>query len=502
MTGRDEFRAICATDAANRPSAFAAESTARPSQFARRSRIIALWAALFSAGVLTACGPGNGMPNAIAESCLPSLPAPVRSQGPEAPGAFDVYADMSVSSTHFGRAQGATPYRDVMAFFLDEVGVRDDRQLFGFANAIAPATSDMLTRAARGEAGICGACGRTETRLDTLLDRLAADTDSPLSLVVTDLWLDNDDVLDTQSLSLSRPLRDIMGSGRAVGVFGIRAPYAQEVYDIPQATGTATLPRGSVSERPFFILAIGAPSEVMGFKAAIERDVLRDGAAEFAMFSPTPVGLETGESLATMEPFGANSPFGYGGSFVEGREDIPVLTLDRGAVGDLVFEEDKAPGSTGAQGLDILPGLDGGANFDVASKVWELEGPWADACDAGSELKSWMELDTYPRTYVANADGAAILYSGVQEDWLDLPRGMTLYMQYEVTAGGAQALGDASWLSQWSFSPERGPELLANPPQSFPVLNLEAFGNLLARAQADALTSPVVARGAALITAE
>ena len=454
---------------------------------------------------------GGGNPIEILSSCLPSIPEAVVETLPSKPSKVDVFLDTSVSSTNFGKTNLDTAYRDVLGFLREEADSSAEVKLYGFAKNVAPLTTAQLNAAARGQSAICQRCGFSETRLDSLLKQISVNDNAPLSIVVTDLWLDNNDLLDSRSLSLSRPLRDIMSSGKAVGIIGIRAPYSSEVYDVPVAGSTKTIRSGIVSERPFFILLIGKPSEVLGFKDMLYRDVLASDSGRenyVSVFSPVPI---TGSSedasgankLAVMKPHGDQTPFSYGSFYVSDREEISVVNLNLRQVANLSLEQDQDTSSSQPQGL-LVP-MDGRSvsSIDLSSNTWELEGPWSDACDSDADLVSWVKINDFPKTILTEKAGAnRLIYSGSEDDWLDLPRGATYYMEWSASSVGAVIHGDQSWTSNWSFTPEVGSELIANPPDFFPVLNLVAFNELLSRAQAESLHSPVVSRGGIIITTE
>ncbi|MGJ8563100.1 MAG: hypothetical protein ACSHXY_06055 [Alphaproteobacteria bacterium] len=431
----------------------------------------------------------------------------------ETPQSIDIYLDTSVSSTNFGRAQ-LTPYRDVLAFLADEAESQSGRNLFGFANSIAPINVDVVAKAASGTGRVCMKCGYSETRLDDLLSRISSDPKAPLSIIVTDLWLDNDNVFDQRSLSLSRPLREIMASGNAIGVVGVRAPYSDIVYDIPVSGGKQPLPSGRVKERPFFILLIGTPSEVLGAREMLFRDVFAadEGAtggnvdARFALYSPVPVVGRNG--LEALEPHGEKTPFAYAPSYISDNENIPVFAVDRGGVGDLLFAKEEADdaGTTawgGGNGLSFTSGVGKGDKLGVSMRAWELEGPLSDACDAESELESWVEINDFPRVFSVAKDGDGVfVYEAAQSGWLDLPVSTTYYVEWSAVAKEPLVYGSSQWMIDWSFSADRGAALMASPPGFFPVLNLHNFQNLLIRAQADASSPAVIASGAAVITTE
>ena len=129
---------------------------------------------------------------------------------------------------------------------------------YGFADRIAEIGSEVLVQAARGDTNPCYECGFQESRLDAVLAKLATPESRELfNVVITDLWLDNSELVGSSRLALQGPIRSILADGRAIGVLGVAAPYSSQVYDIPNASGTATIPAGRVEQRPVFALLIG-----------------------------------------------------------------------------------------------------------------------------------------------------------------------------------------------------------------------------------------------------
>ena len=88
--------------------------------------------------------------------------------------------------------------------------------------------------------------------------------DQTLSIVITDLWLDNKSFSGSPQVALGQPLRAALQNGLAIGVIGIMSPFEGAVYDIPEV-GTY---RGA-KELPLYVLAIGPEEDVSSLQIAL-----------------------------------------------------------------------------------------------------------------------------------------------------------------------------------------------------------------------------------------
>ena len=438
----------------------------------------------------------------IPARCLPGED-PVVQAGMGDAGALRVYLDVSQSSTNFGRAGGESAYRDMIAWLMDLRSEFSEARSYGFAQRIAEIDRDVFVRAARGEVNPCRGCGFRESRLDDVLAQVAAaESHAFLDVVITDLWLDNSEMIGSARLALQGPIRSILAGGRAIGILGVVAPYTGPVYDVPGRGGASTIPAGRVRERPLFVLVIGPPGQVGAMARRLAGEVFVDTAmAEHRFTLFTPRLAATGPARHRLVP---TSP-AVGRAYILAIEgaDVPGFLIDRRDV-DLAAPAEGDGVETGpalaapiavAEGRAPAP-----AAYDLGVRAWTLVPPEPSAaCDADA----WVPFDVGGALQVTTgAGGSAIGLDVSHPDLLALRPGEIAMIRYRATVGDLEPDGTGTdWLDEWGFDAEDARALAADPPSLFPALNLAEFGRLLTRSMEEQVTGETVARGSVLLSA-
>ncbi len=465
----------------------------------RQSRRAAATGCLVATLGLGGCGTSD-VP--VPARCLPGGPPAAEVRSDAAADALAVYLDVSQSSTNFGLGRGESAYRDFIAWLVDLRSEFAEARSYGFAERIAEIRDDVFARAARGEANPCGAgCGFRESRLDDVLAAIAApESRGSLAVVVTDLWLDNSELIGSARLALQRPIRSILADGRAIGVLGVAVPYAGQVYDVPVASGVSTIPAGRIERRPVFVLVIGPPARVVALERRIAGEVFMSvGGAQrhFSLFTPAFAAGSVERRLAPRGP-GVRRAYVLA---VDGA-NVPGFLIDRRVVDPLVGDR-EASGPALAVSIAGLghAGAPSPTTYDLTAETWTLAPPEPSAaCDPGA----WYALDLglAPRQ-VADADGLAIGLDVSDPALLAIRPGEIVFMRYRVAIGSLQAGGrGGEWLGDWSFDAEDAPSLLSDPPALFPSLNLAEFGRILEIAMGEQVTGETVAHGSVLLSME
>lgn len=448
----------------------------------------------FATLTLSSCANDGNYSELLTSSCHATPVNVSTAFSPKMPAAMDIYLDTSVSSTRYGRGVIDTPYRDLIALMLETSRDETTHSIYGFANKIAPVNRQTYLNAAKGETGVCAACGQSETRLDDLLKTISANPASSTAVVITDLWLDNKDLIESRLLTLGNPIRDLMTQGKSIGVLGVKAPYRHEVYDIPSGQGTKVLPAGRIAERPFFVLIIGNLEEVSGFYQYIESDLLSSldvGSFKFNIFSP-----QTPSTLDGLAAFFVKAPDGLldNGGFEFDGMAIPNFRVDTrksNRLYDRVVIDNAAPEFAGlvaplrsAESLSFLPAP---SKYGFKSQAYSLEAKWEEACAPKPERIDWLEVDLDDLMSIQLVDG--LPHFGLNfsnETAALLPANKTYWLDVDIFAAEVPSNdGHAIWMEEWGFRPVEGEALYASPPEFFPTLNLEAFRNLLNRAAAE-----------------
>ena len=438
----------------------------------------------------------------VPAQCLPG-DIPAAGARPGVADALAVYLDVSQSSTNFGRGSGESAYRDLIAWLVDLRSEFRDTGAYGFAERIAEIDEEVFVRAARGDVNPCGAaCGFRESRLDEVLAAIAAPgSPGSLAVVVTDLWLDNSDLIGSARLALQRPIRRILADGRAIGILGVSAPYSGEVYDVPVSSGARTIPAGRVQQRPVFALLIGPPGLVVELERRIALEVFmnaRGAQRHFSLF--TPALTREGPIEHRLAPQGPGVRRAYVLA-VEGA-NVPGFLIDRRAVDPLIDEGAEAGPALAAPLSDIgHAGAPAPATYRLAAETWTLVPPEPSAaCHDGA----WYPLDVgRALQQVEDSGGLSIGLDVSHPDLLAVRPGEIAFLRYRVAVETLQQIGPGTaWLNDWSFDADDAQGLLSDFPPLFPTLNLAQFGRILEIAMGELVAGETVAHGSVLLSVE
>ena len=467
------------------------------------AQVLKAAACLVLAASLATCDPP---PPRFSAACLPGEPE--TAPAPMADAArLAVYLDVSQSATNFGRHGGESPYTDFLGWLLGLGSEFAESANYGFADRIAEIDEDVVVGAARGEAGPCSACGFQESRLDDVLARIAAEgSPGSLNVVVTDLWLENSDIIGSGLATLQRSVRSILTAGNAIALMGVAAPYASPVYDVPGPGGPATIPAERVSERPLFILLSGPPRQVADILERVDEDVFSGIGSEqlhYSLFSPA-LAIEGAvehrlsardravRAAILVHVDGANVP-----SFTIDRQ----ASMTRGLSGaDPEFEGEPPPALAAQVAIDYGPGLAPRA-YSLDAEAWALgvAGP-AGACEEGA----WLPVEIDQALELGGDPDAPEVLLDVSHPALLAVRGRgVVFVRYSVSVGSVDSDGPSTaWLSDWSFDVAGGAALRADPPSFFPTLNLDRFGETLTSAVGALVAGETVARGSVFLSVE
>lgn len=434
--------------------------------------------------LLSACGGGSAVVQGA--TCYPEAAKPwitaaqteggaVRDPG----GKYSIFLDGSASMV--GYIRGATaderPLADMIGMLpqLDTIDrsklevVRFDRKLTPLSE---PAVARMQTEAAylcpQGTAG----CDAQESHIDQVLGQAAGGDASSLSVIVSDLWLANSEVLTTDGVALSKPLSDIFASGRSVAIYGFESPYQGRVNDLPSGNRNVT-----ASRRHLFVVAVGPLARLQAFhkamqtapSASIARD-LTGGKARYSLFTLEPVVTASDNAVGfELEP---KSPLAKS-TFLTVRSGVRIASQFRLDKGEALRASDPAtaPGAVwrGVSDDTVLHGAvwrgptagqtllyrQVGDECALKGGDWrpegELRGGWRNGDPASFKIEP-AELATLPA-------GRYLLVGSLRRTSLLSPNPAT------------------QWMRDWSFGSFNEAEAVKRPVM--PTLNLGETARLL-----------------------
>jgi hypothetical protein len=446
----------------------------------------------FSAAALllvAACGSKTPSPVSDGGTCYPPAAAPFISVSakdatmPRDPGGpYSLYLDGSASMVGFIRGGSATErlLPDLVGM-LPELQQLDRGQLKTWRFDRKFTELDITARQRMQTEGgyLCSQsnpnCDAQESHIDAVFERVADEPADALSIIVTDLWLVNDEVLTSSGVAFAKPFGKIFTSGRSIAIYGFESPYAGRVSDLPSGRRDVT-----AKGRQLFVVVVGPAARLQAFHRAMQQapssriaNALTDGTAHHALFTLEPMlGGPSGQSL-TAASGSALKKF----QFLTPRQGVIIsqFTLDRTAA----LRSSKA--DPGAQWPGVSPdSIRSGAVWRGPlrgeTRIWRKVG---DACapkgadwqPEGKIAGGWGTDGT--GSYVLDPAALAALGSG------------TFMLVGEATRVSLTIPNpDTQWLRDWSFNASQEKEAITRTV--VPTLNLSETTRLLELALLDA----------------
>jgi hypothetical protein len=404
-------------------------------------------------------------------------------------GPVTLYLDASGSMVGYidGATETSRPLHDMIATIpgmfsgASEVGFR------AFGTRVREIEVAERSRLAERDFYTCrgkpaAECDNQETRLDLVLREIEADADR-LSIVVTDMWFSDPASTTTGLVPLAAPLENILASGRAVGVYGLPAPFRGTIHDLPGGGSTSF-----AGERPLIVLAIGPTDRVRRFGEQMARSPaaslargFSDGSARQAIFTLNP---SAGGERSIQPLRGGTDPRVQQAQILEAMEGVRVqqFRIQRSGAMREPTESTVLPAWEGPSEAAFLPNAVWRGPLAARLAIWErqgqrcsaedwvdpvhVDGGWKDISGPGHKR---FELD--PGAFVAEfrRPGIYLVTAEVARTSLDEPNEAT------------------GWLRDWSFGGHQG----TNNPTSadgafFRTLHLAEFARLLENSLADA----------------
>lgn len=399
-----------------------------------------------------------------------------------------LYIDRSASMA--GYLAGATtverPFQDIIGTVpqsLRELGARSTFRPFGLTLAPAMTDGSAMMQPAFFRCG-SGAREGCESRLDVVLADVAAKPDD-LAIIVSDLWFSNSDV-DTSALAALKPhLASILGSRRAIAIYGFAAPFDGPIYDLPavgERQPTRVQHRG---RHPLYMMVIGKDAAVAAFRERLKRSgspMIRDGvmpggAIQQALFTASP----------TLEASLPRAPLSLGNA--PQISAVPFDTFNGLHVQQFRYDGSMRPPSGQQPTYPSWTGPD--RSLFAPNAVWE--GPtqlrvrvWRKRNDA-CRRDSWTEINALPGEWPQ-------IDSKAQTTFEMSPRLVRQALRQEgdyVLTGEVRRISinqeespSMAWMQRWTLAYD-GNGYRAPADTLFPTMNIVEFANIMRATLAD-----------------
>jgi hypothetical protein len=347
--------------------------------------------------------------------------------------------------------------------------VRFDRKLAALSDKDV---SRMQTEAgylcAKGGAG----CDSQESHIDQALAKAAAGDPNSLTVIVSDLWLANSEVLTTDGVALSKPFADIFANGRSIAVYGFESPYRGQVNDLPSGNRNV-----SASRRHLFVVAIGPLARVRAFhkamqtapSASIARDIA-SGKARYSLFTRDAVlGPADSAGAVELEP---KSPLSKA-PFLTVRSGVRIASQFRFDKGKALRAADPAQApSVIWQGISDTAALQGAVWRGATAGETLLYRQVGDNCAAGGG--DWRPEGKLSGGW-RNGDPASFKLEPAE--LVTLPAGRYLLVGSLRRTSLLSPNPATQWMRDWSFSSFNEGAAVKRPVM--PTLNLGETARLL-----------------------
>jgi len=433
-----------------------------------------------------------------AEFCLPEADTPV--PGTQSPanvsndlktngyGFFDANPNMRGFLSNEAAGDGASAsYRDLMLalpYALAEVsGDVHYHKVAETTSPMDPTTIPLIL--ANPEFYKCqkstalSECNRTKTHIDQLLAAAAALPTSSFFVLASDLSIDGNLLLDNKAGSIKSSLETILQSDRAVGIIGIKMPFAGTIFSLP--SGRSYM---EAQSRPVFLLAIGARDKVIRF-----HDLLKEGLGDRLTIENHNFLIFTNQLFhkSLIGDDWPNNAFKAGkGVHVDklwdqanGFQQFTMLKNNEGASAKINLTDIQTPQSLPIQG------------FKVENHLWQWR-KVSSACE-----NRWMKLDRKKKMIEITRKGEQFVFKlgGPASVVRNLPKRRKYFVRTEVTAidiGLDKSL--SSWVWDWSFDSSSEDDFFNSQASFFPALNLRRFVNQLEDVTRSTFKPKIIAR--------
>ncbi|WP_164155276.1 hypothetical protein [Sandarakinorhabdus rubra] len=324
------------------------------------------------------------------------------------------------------------PVGDLLTLLTNGVGTPPKSVLKWrcFGDKIAPITGDIdsFSKPAVFSKPTASPCGNQTSRVDKVLAEVRKQPVGSLTLIVSDLWLDGNEMAADPAVALGVPLKAMLEEGRAVAILGVEAPFKGKITGVPGLGGGSF---AGATKRPLFILAVGPETDLV----RLVQGLRGSGAPSFSG-KRLNVALFRGRGGPRNVPLPTTMGGGVSGNPGAYQIDKQLFAEQQGRLERVVAGRERLLPGTIWQGP-----LTGTALVELQTKQggWQL---------LSKPLPVWWEAND-KRSLQFRLDAASLK---------GLPAG-----SYRVTAlmgnkGLARPNPDTKWLRDWSLSPSEKPQ--------------------------------------------
>ena len=402
------------------------------------------------------------------DSCYPEFEiskSTISSQSTEDSGdkSVFIYFDQSLSMQGYTKDQPGqnnlyVNVIDDLQQIAENVGSKTYYHSFG--KSIKPIKENKIAQVIRPGfyecTGAASECNNQESKIH-LPFKMAKANPNGTYIIVTDLFLADNQLVGGTLGQLTKPLKSILKKGKSVGIIGVMSSFNGTIFDIPTREG-GTVSYTEAQKRPFYIIIIGDQKEINQVKKNLEEQHFTDpeDKYKFSLITSTPILQNLNDKKLISEKSIKNISNAERFKFDYSSENLAVYRFNTNQKRKINFLINNS--------TIIVPGSTGVSNFSVKETLWVSQETkckninWKKS--KFEQISKWEQNENNLRIQMFKEVSLKKLF-----------RGMRYFYVGEIYAEKPGTLSEETF-KEWSIRPSEAEEFKDGNPVEFKTLNL------------------------------
>ena len=320
-------------------------------------------------------------------------------------------------------------------------------------------------------------CNNQETRIELPFKAAKANKDGTY-VIVTDLFLSNNQLVGSTLASLTKPLKSILKDGNSIGIFGVMSSFNGNIYDIPTKQG-GTIKYSDAKKRPFYIIVIGNQKNINQIKKNLEEQHFIDAEDQykFALITSSPVLQNLNNEKIITEDNIARISNSENFKFEYTDNNLPIYKFDTDNKKKIKFKI--------SMDEIIVPGSAGIGEYSLKENLWSSK---ETKCKKIDDWRKTKHKDI-SKLKASDTELTIDMFKGVSLK--KLFRGMRHFYTVSIYADKPGNLSEEKF-KDWSIRDSDAEDFTNQSPVEFKTLNLTKIIKILNSVANDAFEPTLI----------